>query len=401
MMQRGPWHQCAFNSQTLVDEQLQAGIGVGAILSARDLKLQHAAHYAARYRGHGADVLLDSQFYVPDFTNTRLGSYSLNSHRASISALHQLTNVQLGSLAQSLRNDISQIPVTAVLAPAVLYDSDSNELLDLNSRLFSVAKSIGDDVGVPTYATVFLGIAATATTESTMRVLGSATSLNADGWYFGFEFPSERLPSSRDRVARCCAAGLTLACTGRPVLHAYAGPMSILSYGFGANGSAISHTRNAWHFNRARFGAPAPGGGGPGGVPPSRFFSAALWGTFVYPDELALMPPAVRPIVLTHSPHSGACGQNPPLAWNNHDSRKHAVRIISDGASALAQFATPRLAANEAVARLQNACSLHAQVSQAGVALRDETASYQGNWASALSDCLTANAEDYSYLEML
>ena len=96
------------------------------------------------------------------------------------------------------------------------------------------------------------------------------------------------LPSVRETVRRCCVAGLTLACTGKPVLHAYAGPMGLLSFGFGATGVAIGHSQNLWKFTRDRWMPAASQGGG--GDAPARFFSKALWGTIIYPDETSPVP---------------------------------------------------------------------------------------------------------------
>ena len=56
-MQRGAWHQFGDRSQRLVLEQLQAGVGVGAIISTRDLAMPNAADYAQRYRALGAHCL--------------------------------------------------------------------------------------------------------------------------------------------------------------------------------------------------------------------------------------------------------------------------------------------------------------------------------------------------------
>ena len=41
-MRRGAWHQCGYNSQRLVIEQIQIGAGLGVIISSRDLGIAHA-----------------------------------------------------------------------------------------------------------------------------------------------------------------------------------------------------------------------------------------------------------------------------------------------------------------------------------------------------------------------
>ena len=71
-MRRGAWHQCCDKSQRLVYEQLQNEIGAGVIISPRDLSMPSAVQYAQMYHDAGAHVLIDQQFYTPDFSNQPL-----------------------------------------------------------------------------------------------------------------------------------------------------------------------------------------------------------------------------------------------------------------------------------------------------------------------------------------
>ncbi len=81
--------------------------------------------------------------------------------------------------------------------------------------------------------------------ESTLySLLSYATALNSDGWYFGYEFNQNRIPSNYEDILRFGSALLTLACTGKPVLHSFAGPLALLSLDFGATGEAIGHSQN-------------------------------------------------------------------------------------------------------------------------------------------------------------
>ncbi len=171
-----------------------------------------------------------------------------------------------------------------------------------DSTVSGGTKAVGDATGKPTYATVFLGSSVTGSAVTIESVLSNATALECDGWYYAFEFPAERLPSDEDDVYRSLACGLTLACTGKPVLHGYAGPLGLCSHGFGATGVAVGHSQNIWRFCRERFEAPTGSGGG--GDAPPRFFSRALWGTIVFPNETALLSDELREQVLTHSPFS-------------------------------------------------------------------------------------------------
>ena len=49
-MRRGPWHQFGDKSQKLVEEQLEHNVGVGVIISPRDLALHKAIEYAQKYQ---------------------------------------------------------------------------------------------------------------------------------------------------------------------------------------------------------------------------------------------------------------------------------------------------------------------------------------------------------------
>ena len=285
MMRRGPWHQFGDRSQKLVIEQLQQGSGVGVVLSPRDLARNNAIEYAQRYHGLNAHVLIDQQFYVPDFTNPNLNSYPMSHCRTAAAQLHQIADPDLAALATELYAVNNELSADGLIAPALVYEAGRPDIVQLNRRLFTAAKQAGNSLGIPTYATVILGRSATSSDQTMNAILSQATALNSDGFYYGFEFSPERIPSSREFVSRCCAAGLVLACTGLPVLHAYAGPMALLSLAFGATGSAIGHSQNLWQFTPSRW-ATSTGQGGGGKAPP-RFFSSSLWGTIVYPDEVA------------------------------------------------------------------------------------------------------------------
>jgi len=161
-------------------------------------------------------------------------------------------------------------------------------------------------------------------------------------------------------VRRCCVAGLTLACTGKPVLHAYAGPMGLLSFGFGATGAAIGHSQNLWKFTRDRWMPAASQGGG--GDAPARFFSDALWGTIIYPDETSQLSAAIRNQVLTPSPFSVPVTSN--LPWPRWDSGKHLLYVLAKQFSRMAAEKDPRKNVKAAIALLDSALVLHAAIQQ-------------------------------------
>ena len=325
-MYRGPWHQCGDRSHKLVLEQLKLGAGGGVILSPRDLAKINAIHYARYYVALKAQILVDQQFYYPDFTNDNLKSYDICEYRKTISQLHEIKDDDLSKLAYELESINKELNADGLIAPAILYEAGRPDIIELNARLFKTSKHVGDILGIPTYATVMLGKSATSSGKTMKSILSQATALNSDGWYFGFEFSQERVPSSYLEVLKCCEAGLILACTGLPVMHAYAGPMALLSLGFGATATAIGHFQNLWNITSQRFSSPSKKGGG--GAAPSRLFSKNLWGTIVYPDEFSRLSSTQQTNILTTTSFSSNISPNGPLVlFSKWNANKHFATI--------------------------------------------------------------------------
>lgn len=394
-MQRGSWHQCGDRSQKLVIEQLQNGAGVGVIISPRDVAQHKAIEYAKKYHDNGAHVLIDQQFYIPSFSNSKLESYSTNQYRQTVSKLHQITHSDLEGLKRELHRINHDLLVEGIIAPAVVYEAGRAEIIQLNERLFKAAQQVGNNLGIPTYATVVIGKSAISSKSTIDTILAHATSLNSDGWYYSFEFNDERIPSPQNEIYRCCEAGLTLACTGKPVLHAYAGPLGLLSFGFGATGAAIGHSQNIWKFTRERW-QDSPGGGG-GGDAPARLFSTTLWGTVIHPDEVVSFSKEFQALVLTPSPFYSLS----TARISRWEANKHLVYVICSTINNIATNNKPRDCATEIIALLQNACNLHEHIAKSGIELRDNTNVYQKNWQLAMQDLLSKHSDDFDYLDLL
>jgi len=163
------------------------------------------------------------------------------------------------------------VGASAVLAPALVYEAGRPDIVELNAKLFSVAKSVEDYLGLPTWATLVLGTSVTTADQTIDAIVSDATALTAAGWYFAFEFSESGIPCAHSSILRFCNAGLILGCTGKPVLHAFSGPLGLLSPCFGATAIGVGHSQNLWQFTRERW-QPSDGGGGGGGDAPPRFF---------------------------------------------------------------------------------------------------------------------------------
>lgn len=400
-MRRGAWHQCGWQSQTIASEMLAQNVGVGAILSPKSLALPKAEEYASTYHGHGAHVLIDPQFYVPDFTNERMESYQITAEfRTSVQKLHAISEKNLSILSTQIEQMNISIQADGVIAPAIVYEAGDTKIIDLNKRLFYAAKKAGDSIGVPTYATVVLGASVAASESAISDILSEVTSLEADGWYYAFQFDNERIPSETNSIFRCCAGGITLACTGKPVLHAYAGPMGLLSFCFGATGAAVGQFQNLWRFDPRNF-QPSEDSQGGGGKHPPRFFSSTLWGTVVHPDETSMLSTELRNKIITSSPFTGAGPTKPPQNWSNHDANKHLVHTICTKLKEHATNTKARAICIDSQKILANAVVLYTEVRKQGIFLKDKSDTYQRNWRQAIEHLLKERKEDFDFLEML
>lgn len=403
-MKRGAWHQFGDRSQKLVLEQLEHGAGVGIIISPRDLTLTKAQEYANDYKDNGAEILVDPQFHVPEFTNKKLATYPGDDVRASITKLNKITPAEFATLVDALKEICTEAKADGVIAPAVVYEAGRPDILDLNDKLFAAARQAGNDLGLPTYATVILGRTLVGSDSERSTALSHVTGLKADGFYYAYEFDSDRIPVDADDVFRCGAAALTLACTGKPVLHAYAGPMALLSAAFGASSAGIGHSQNLWQFSRARFAPPTPGGGG--GDAPPRFFSTPLWGTIVCPDELELLGAPLRAAVMQTNPFSAVLASVPTpslTTWSRWDANKHLVHaLVTETTRIFSTSTDARACLKLADDHLKAALSLHDRIEGASLGLKDESLPlYQANWRSALARLKKDHVGDYDLLDLL
>ena len=399
-MRRGAWHQFGDRSQRLAREQLDSGAGVGVIISPRDLSFSKAQDYVPDYQSLGAEVLVDQQFYLPAANVGKLDTYPIASERQAISQLVTASESTLIEMANALRITNSALNASAVVAPAVVYEAGRSDIEDLNQRLFLISRSVAEELGVPCYATVFLGASTTSADTTINTALSSATALPADGWYFAFEFDGDRIPTSSALVARYLRAGLALALTGLPVLHAYIGPLAPLALACGGTGAAIGHSQNVWQFTRSRWEPTIPGGGG--GDAPPRYFSLPIWGTIVYEDEWALLPQALRDQLHTSTPFSTSVNTNSPfLPWDRWTANKHLVFAICQTVQGLSDETDAEIILDEFRALLAHAVSLHEEIADQGIPLRDDTASYQGSWREALLELKVNQAADFEFLRLL
>ncbi len=395
-MIRGAWHQLGWQHQKLVIEQIKQGAGVGVVLSPRDLSFSKAQEYAAQYKDVESGVLYDPQWHIPAFSNVQLDEYPTAKLRDTVTNLINIAESRLADLAEMLEEENSALRTDAVIAPAIVYQAGRTDISQLNAKLHTAARRAAANLNVPCYGTAFLGESVTDSIELVQATLSTVTSLRCDGWYFGFEFPAERIPSSTDAIYRCLRAILLLASTGHPVMHAYAGPLGILSFSSGCTAAASGPSQKQWRFCPERWEDVEATGGN--SALPARYFSRALWGTVVFPDETGLLPSSMQARIFSPSPFATA---PPPMGWSRTDAKKHLTHTICKGLQDIADKGTTaecRKAANEL---LGDAVQLHEEIAEHRVELRDNAASYQANWQAALGIMLERHEDDFEFLELL
>ncbi|UYN89192.1 MAG: hypothetical protein KIT08_08835 [Anaerolineales bacterium] len=398
-MKRGPWHQLGNQGQTIAREHLQNGIGVGVVISEKDLPFNSAKEYSTTFKELNADVLVDHQFYNSSFRHKNFDTYPEKEFRVTLSNMANLSRIGLSGLSKALEENLRQLSVTGVIAPAMKYQAGRNEIVDVNAKLFSAAKAVGDSMGLPTFVTVTVDRSSLDSFSAVERILSDVTSLSGDGWYFSIEFGERRIPASSEKVKMLCRAGLKLAMTGKPVMHAFAGPMSLLSYGFGATAAAIGHSHNLWQFSNERWQILSAPRKGPK-KPLRRLFSSNLWGTLVYPNEIVRMNAKLRAEALTSTEYSPSL-ENLDAVWKKGQADRHLVASICREIETISRLGGVSEAAKYAINKLAHAESLYGRIKNTVGTLRDSSNAYHSNWKEALENLLIEGKDDLDYLEMI
>lgn len=400
MFRDGVWHQLGYNLHKAAKELVEHGIGEGCILSAGDAEFSQHSRNAKMLRSAGSQVVIDTQFHTPSVTNARITSYPFNEARLLVTEEHRAGLLQLDQIAAAIEAVNREINAAAVLAPALIYEAGRPEIADLNGKLFTAAKIAGDALGVPTFATVSLDRAVLAAESELDRSMSHASSLGADGFYLCVEFSDSKIASTLHELTAFGRACLHLALMEKPLLHGYAGPMSILSPGFGASSVGLCAYLSMWQFSRDRL-EPSEGGGR---KHPPRFFSKSLWSRVVIPDDLHFMGPELREQVLYHSPFSEILKEADLSAvkWPRGQTEKHQVYVIGETVSGLLKVEGVRNRAEAANRFLDNAKMGHEHLKAHGISLRsiDET-NFHATWMKALDSLLKTRLDDYDLLELL
>ncbi len=394
----GVWHQFGNRSQKLSREQLEAGIGVGTIVSPRDLSPEGAAKYAEQYRDLGAHVVLDPQFHSVEHSVGQLDKWSFDAVRQSVTAGQDLRADQVDRLATQLADVNARLGSAAVIAPSLVYQPGHPEVAALNEQLFRAARIAGDSLDKPVLGTIVVGQAALATDAAFTRLLSSATARAADGWYYAAEFGPDRIPSDPDRLLRALKGCLKLTAAGKPVLFGFAGPTALLAVAAGAAGVGIGHAQNLWRFEDRL--APREGSGG-GGNAPSRLFSRKLWSTIVYPDEVVLLPEHISTELVEESPFAAPLGVRPPVPpLSRWDAGKHLVWVIGDELQRQFEVRGARARAASIAATLGEALRLAQEIANAGVPIKDNTLAHQLPWKRVLDRLLEEGEPEFDVLEL-
>lgn len=282
----------------------------------------------------------------------------------------------------------------------MIYKAGRSDVFELNERLLNASKLVGDNLGIPTYATIMLGQSITSSETTIYNALSRITALNCDGWYFGFQFPEERITSSIDYLLRFYLASITFALTGKPIMHSFSGPLGLLSLGLGMTASCIGHFQNLWSFYPRRWQTSTTQQGGGGDAPP-RFFSASLWGTIIFPDEIIRLPQDLFDRVITLSPFSQPVSLAHQLPWKRWEANKHLVYTIGSKIASFTDNNDPLITIQSIIELLDNSRNLYQEINNLGIILSDNTDAYQSNWRNSLTTFISEHLEDFEYLTII
>lgn len=398
---RGVWHQLVDRSQKVAAEQIGHENGVGCIISPRDIKQDGAVKYAQNYASSGAAVLFDPQYHMPGFTNPKLGSYATEAQRLTVTKLLAITPSGVADLVASLESENAALGTSAVISPAVLFEAGRADLVDLNETLHGAGCAAASRLGKPVVATAFFSEACLRSPASLSGALAMLTKIAPDGYYVAFEFGGGDLCTDAACLAGAAQVLLTLATSGRPVLHGYAGPHALLGVAFGASSVGLAHFKTAWHFKRTRFQAAKKSGGG--GDAPSRTFSRAMWGAMIHPDETALLSAALFAKLAEKTPFSAPPA---PAPWDKWTSYKHLLYILGTEVSKVLAVPTVRGRAVHVQGLLgaaaKHGAAFRAELGALGVQPKPDTdPSYQLPWANAVAVALAARSDDYDLLDLI
>ncbi len=401
-MRQGVWHQVGHNLHLRTLAVVKAGIGEGSILSSGDATYDSHKKTAKLLRSAGSQVLIDTQFHTPSLTNPRIETYPYNKYRLALTGQLRAGQPQLDSLAETLEEVNRELRTVAILAPSLIYEPSRPDIVDLNSELFSTAKLVGDSLGTPTIATVGIDSAVAASSIELDNILGHCTSLGADGFYLCYEFPSKLFRATVSDILTFSKTCLKLAACGVPLIHGYAGPLSLLSVGCGAQSVALSPFLSMWAFTKQRL-EPSTGGGD--GSQPRRFFSTTLWSRIAIPDDLFFVPQAsVSGLLQIHSPFSNVLANSDlsVVKWTKGDSEAHAVWAMGDVLNSLLALKNYRQIARQVIQGLQVAQEWHNHLRELNAHLKaQEETVYHQTWISALTRLLAENSDDFDFLELL
>jgi len=258
---------------------------------------------------------------------------------------------------------------------------------------------VGDELGIPTYATVCLSHSVLVSDRSTSDILTNVTALNCDGYYLSIQTDS-RIVNKREELLLLAKIILTLASTGRNVFHAFAGPLSLFTICFGAKSVGLGQCRNLWNFSRIRFDINAPKNEGRNGGA-VRLFSKNLWGTFVYPEELTSIQTSLASQLLTRSPFTLNLNIEGTIPIRKAVAQNHLLYVIGTTIENLISTCPSyKDRTNEVISMLRNAEELIFNIRRQKT-FKDETFSYQQQWRNVLETSLDLYADQFAFLELL
>lgn len=405
MIRKGVWHQLGHQSQKFVDDFLQDGTGVGAIISPANLSQQKAEEYAVSFKTAKKSTLWDPQFYNLSFEGQFTETWDTWAIQSQLAKSKRINEESANALVQALTRINRLMTSDAVVAPAVMYEAGRKDIHEFNRDLFDAAKTAAEGLKKPVLASIPLTASVTNSDQEVSKALAFATSLKADGWYFLFEFEEEeKLPTDTARFSRFANACLTLAATNKPVIHGYSQFVGLPAIACGATAVGVGHWQTLWAFTRSHWPGPGkkPGGGNMNNIP-SRFFSEPLWDLMIFPDDFGDLPTELREaVLLPNSAHATPAMRTPIVAeWDLRESHLHMIHSLCGAMGSVLDLPSVIARSDDAINRLETAVGLWDTINKSGITLhRRPSDLYQRVWLNALREVRLSRTPDYEWLEL-
>lgn len=227
-------------------DMLSSGVASGVILSPRVSTPEQLENHAAAIRDLGAQVLIDSQFYIPTTEHGRIRGFSFWN-----GILYDTTAFVQGEAANFCKRVIEyqlQLDVAAVLLPGAYTNTGDTQWRDIQAAFAECGVNAALDR--PVYSTLAVGPDVVGNSEGFDSLIDEVVSSGVQGVYFLARHPGDQFLVIDDWfMYGLLDALLSIRLSNKDVIAGYANQQSLLFASVGVDSIATGNFRNVRHFN--------------------------------------------------------------------------------------------------------------------------------------------------------